>query len=234
VVQELVIRYGSSMAATISFYFDFISPYAYIGWKQIHAIARAHDREVVPVPILFAAILNANDTKGPAEIPSKRLYVFKDAFRRAAAQAIPLGPPPAHPFNPLLALRIASLPLEAAAQRLVIDTLFAAVWGGNGPGVTEPEVVATLLTRAGLDGASLVERAAGSDAKEAVRVATESAVTRGVFGVPSFDVDGEIFWGTDAFPFVEARLAGRDVIDSLDLSIWRDLPAQAHRKPSRD
>jgi 2-hydroxychromene-2-carboxylate isomerase len=87
--------------SALRFYFDFISPYAYLGWKQVHAFARTHALEVEVVPILFAALLNANETKGPAEIPAKRIFVFKDAYRKAHQLKVPFGPPPAHPFNPL-------------------------------------------------------------------------------------------------------------------------------------
>lgn len=218
------------MSAPLGFYFDFISPYAYIGWKRIHALAEKHGRKVVPVPILFAAVLDANHTKGPAEIPSKRVYVFKDAYRHAHLHHIPFGPPPAHPFNPLLALRIASLPDSAESRRRVIDILFDAVWSGGGPGVTDPEAVAHLLTREGLDGASLVARASAQEAKDAVRHATADALVRGIFGVPSIDADGEIFWGADSFPFVEARLEGRDPVANIDLTAWHELPAHVHRK----
>lgn len=218
------------MTGTLGFYFDFISPYAYIGWKRIFSLAETHGRTVKPVPTLFAALLDANHTKGPAEIPSKRAYIFKDAYRHAHLHHLPFGPPPAHPFNPLLALRIASLSLSDEDRRRVIDVLFDAVWSGGGPGVTEPEVVAKLLSTEGFDGAALVARAGTQEAKDAVRHATADALARGVFGVPTVDVDGELFWGTDAFPFIVARLEGRDPVANIDLAAWHDLPVHAQRK----
>jgi len=218
------------MPTDLTFYFDFISPYAYLGWKRVGAMAAKHGRRLRAVPILFAALLDANQTKGPAEIPAKRVYIFKDTYRNAHAQGIRFGLPPAHPFNPLLALRIASLPMEDAAQHGVVDALFDAVWSGAGPGVTDPEVVAQLLSQAGFDGPALVAAANTDDAKARVRTATSEALARGVFGVPSIDADGEVFWGTDAFPHIEARLEGRDPVATLDLSQWKDLPAQAVRK----
>src|SRR5512140_3653821 len=99
--------------SAIRFCFDYVSPYAYLAWTQIHALAARHGREVTPVPVLFAALLDAAGTKGPAEIPAKRGYVFKDVLRSAHRLRVPLVPPPAHPFNPLLALRVSSLDLEA-------------------------------------------------------------------------------------------------------------------------
>src|SRR5262249_60031058 len=95
-------RVSVAMANPIDFHFDFISPYAYLGWTQIHALAARHGRAVRPVPTLFAALLNHSGTLGPAEIPLKRVYIFKDALRTAQVFGVPLEPPPSHPFNPLL------------------------------------------------------------------------------------------------------------------------------------
>ncbi len=90
------------------FYFDFVSPYAYLASTQVHALAARVGREVELAPILFAGLLKAHETKGPAEIPAKRAYLAKDLQRKAHALAVPpLVWPPAHPFNPLVALRVA-------------------------------------------------------------------------------------------------------------------------------
>jgi 2-hydroxychromene-2-carboxylate isomerase len=212
----------------IRFYFDFISPYAYVAWKGVHALAAEHGREVEFVPILFAALLDAHGTKGPAEVPAKRAYVFKDALRRATMAGLRLVPPPAHPFNPLLALRVASLDFDAPTRRAVIDALFDATWG-DGPGVTDPATVAALLSRVGIDGEAAVREAATDAAKARVRARTEEAVALGVFGVPTMLVDGELFWGYDAFPCVAQRLRGEDPVTEAVLARWRDLPAAARR-----
>src|SRR6478609_9371424 len=134
----------------IRFYFDFISPYSYLAWTQIQGLAsRTHSR-IEPIPILFAAILNAIGQKGPAEIPPKRIYLFKDVYRRAHRFGVPLVPPPHHPFNPLLALRVASIPQSAGQRHQLINALFAATWGG-GSGIENPEQVAAIINRLGLD-----------------------------------------------------------------------------------
>src|SRR6476646_612833 len=111
---------------TVRFHFDFVSPYAYVAWTQIHRVVETRAAVVEPVPVLFAALLNAHGTKGPAEVPAKGVYVFKDASRKAHAAGLPpLEPPPTHPFNPLLALRV-TVAAPAAERRRVIDALFAA------------------------------------------------------------------------------------------------------------
>ena len=216
-------------AEPVRFYFDFLSPYAYIGWTQIHPLAERFGREVDAVPILFAGLLGAHGTKGPAEIPAKRVYVFKDVVRTARVLGLPLTPPPAHPFNPLLALRVASSDLDRAARRRLIDGLYRATWGG-GPGVSDPAVVARIADEAGLDGAALVAGAGRDQIKARVKAQTDEALALGVFGIPSILVDGELFWGYDSFGHVERRLAGRDPLDDVDLLRWKDLPASARRR----
>lgn len=216
------------MRRSIAFYFDVISPYAYLAWTRIHALAERHQREVEPVPILFAALLDHFGHKGPAEIAPKRIYVFKNVVRLAHGLGVPLSPPPAHPFNPLLALRIASLDGDPDIRRRRIDALFRAVWGG-GPGVTEPDAVARVLSEAGFDGDELVARAQDATTKARLRQYTDAALASGVFGVPTVLADGEVFWGVDALPHVDAFLAGDDPVTGDDLERWLALPVQASR-----
>lgn len=223
---------GVMSAAPIRVYVDFISPYAYLAWTQIHALAARHGRAVEPVPVLFAAMLDAWGHKGPAEIPPKRAYIFKDALRRARRAGVPLSPPPTHPFNPLLALRVASLPMDAVTQRALITGLFRATWGGGG-GVTDPAAVAAIADAAGLDGAAAVRAAGEVEAKERVRAQTAAAIAEGAFGVPTLVVDGELFWGFDAFDHIDARLRGDDPIDDAALLRWRDLEASSVRRAVR-
>ncbi len=225
----VVIGWGHiTMTAPLDFYFDVISPYAYLGWHDIHAFAGAHGRQVRPVPVLFAGLLNEHGHKGPAEIEPKRMYTFKNVARLAHDRGIAIDLPPAHPFNSLLAQRIAGLDMAEDARRGVIDALFDAVWAG-GPGVTEPDVVAEVLTRAGYDGAALVEQAQQPEAKARLRATTDAAVNAGLFGVPTIVCDGELFWGSDSLPHIARFLAGDDPVTPELVERMRRMPAQATR-----
>jgi 2-hydroxychromene-2-carboxylate isomerase len=194
--------------------FDFVSPYAYLAWHRLPALAARHGLAIVPVPVVFGAILGAHGTLGPAEVPAKRAYLVKDTVRAARAAGVPFGPPPAHPFNSLLALRVA---IQAPA---LIDRLFAAVWSGHGSGVDDPAVVAAIADDAGLDGAALVAAARTDDVKQRLRASTERAIARGVFGVPTMIVGGELFFGNDSFDHLDRFLAGRDPVTDEDLARW--------------
>jgi 2-hydroxychromene-2-carboxylate isomerase len=195
---------------TIDFYFDFISPYAWIGWHHARRVLGGHGSAIVPTPVLFAGLLSHHGTKGPAEVPAKARYVFKDVQRKAARAGLPrMTMPPAHPFRPLLALRVAGLPMEEAQRTAVIDALFAATWE-TGLGVDTEERVRVALASTGIDVDAAIATAEAEPAKARLRAATEAALAQGVFGVPSFVVDGELFWGVDSIELCEDFVQGRD------------------------
>jgi len=218
-----------SSAAPIRFCFDYVSPYAYLAWTQIHALAERHGRRVVPVPVVFGAILDARGQRGPAEIPAKRVYLFKDCVRLAHGFGVPLVPPPSHPFNPLLALRASSLPLSDEARRALVGQLFAAAWGGGG-GVAGPDEVAQAADAAGLDGEQVVRDAGAAEIKALLRRQTDEALDAGAFGVPTMLVGDELFWGVDSLPHLDRFLEGRDPVTAEMLARWASLPASAARR----
>jgi 2-hydroxychromene-2-carboxylate isomerase len=215
----------------IAFHFDFLSPYAYLAWTQIHGVAARHGATVTPVPTLFAALLNHGQTKGPAEIPAKRSYVFVDTLRSARHLGVPFGPPPAHPFVPLLALR-ACCAVEGDDRRRLIDALFAQAWGGQGVGCDTPETLARAATTARLDPARVVASATGPAAKDQLRRNTDDAIAAGVFGVPTMRTGPGptcLFWGVDSLAALERHLAGHEAVTEADLARWATLPAAASR-----
>lgn len=215
------------MPSPLLFYFDFVSPYAYLAATQVPALAARHGRELTMVPVVFAKLLDAHGTVGPAEVPAKRIYVFKDAWRKARRLGLgPLVPPPSHPFNPLLALRVATLPMESAEKVRLVRALFDATWK-SGSGVDTEERVVAAAASAGFDGAALVQNAQAPDNKERLKTATAEAVKLGIFGVPTLVVEGEIFWGIDGLELAEDLLAGRD--DTPKDFSWAERPATAQR-----
>ncbi|MBK8263473.1 MAG: 2-hydroxychromene-2-carboxylate isomerase [Nannocystis sp.] len=215
--------------ATLELYFDFISPFAYLAWERLPELAARLGRRIEPIPVLFAALLGHYGHLGPAEIPPKRAYIFKQVLRRAAERGIVVTPPPAHPFNPLLALRIAGLPLDGGTRLRIIDAFFRATWGGGG-GIADEAAVKRALAGAGVDPAPLIAAAGAPAAKATIRASTDAAIARGVFGVPTIFADGELFWGADSLEDLERFARGEDPIDPAALERWRDLPAAAERR----
>lgn len=195
--------------ATLRFYFDYISTNAYLAWLQMPTITRRYGWVLEPVPVLFAGLLEAHGTSGPAETPAKALWMWKNNLRKAALSGVPLNPPAFHPFNPLLALRVTSLARDLDECDDLITRLMEAVWV-NGEHVSEPAVVERACRDVGLDGAALVAEAATDAAKVRLRQQTDDAIARGVFGVPAMEAKGEIFWGYDDLPYLEMFMAGDD------------------------
>lgn len=181
--------------APVRFYFDYISPFAYLASLRVRALVAQVGRDVEPVPVLFAGLLNHFGHAGPAEVEPKRRWAFKQALRRAKRAGVTLEAPPHHPFNPLLALRVTHA--APANQRWsVIDALFAATWQ-HGRGVEQPNQVRDALGDIAVDVDELLTAAATPAIKAALTAATQEAAQAGVFGVPSFIVDRELYWGDD-------------------------------------
>lgn len=201
---------------TLDFYFDFISPYAYLAWANPRtgprALAARHGLALTLRPVLFAGLLEHWGQLGPAEIPAKRAFLVRDVLRHAARESIPLVYPKVHPFSPITLLRLALAEVSGARQAEVVDALFELAWA-SGDDLADPAVIAAALARRGLDGEALLARTRDDDVKAALRRATDEAAARDVFGVPTFIANGELFWGSDRADDVDRFLAGDDPVD---------------------
>ena len=212
----------------MQFYFDYISPYAYIAWTQIRALATKYDRTVEPIPVLFAGMLQASGRLGPAETPLMRRWMWKNVMRKCAGLGIPLKPPATHPFNPLLALRVTALEMADDQREQLIDLIFAAIWA-NSQNVTDVQIVGPLLSQVGLEPKMAFEQVQSPAIKLQIRENTAAAISRGAFGVPTMVVDGELFWGHDDFCYLEAFLQGKARYDTAELEAWVAVKASASR-----
>ena len=187
--------YNNVTAGTVptmiaDWYFDFISPFAYLQSKRL-----AHFAPGVSIrykPVLLGALLSAHGHKGPAEIPGKRLFTYRFAIWQAKRMGIVLKMPPEHPFNPLQLLRLA---IACDCSPDAVRSIFHFVWhDGRLPDL--PIEWAELISDPALaHGASMVN---APEVKEALRRNTDEAIARGIFGVPTLAIGDEIFWGVDA------------------------------------
>ncbi|MGO4778350.1 DsbA family protein, partial [Lysobacter sp. 2RAB21] len=107
----------------LRWYFDFISPFSYLQWRKLRSIAR--ERSIALVPVAFGAILAAHGNKGPAEIPGKREFTYRHVLWQARREGAELRFPPAHPFNPLAALRLC---VAAGNTPEAVDAIFDWIW----------------------------------------------------------------------------------------------------------
>jgi 2-hydroxychromene-2-carboxylate isomerase len=210
----------------VDFLFDYISSNAYLAWVKLLRMEGELGFTTRPVPVLFAGLLEAHGQLGPAEIRPKAMWMAANNLRKAALLGVPLRPPAFHPFNPLLALRVSGLPMAEDRRRALVGALLEAFWARE-LHVMDPEVVARVASEQGLDGPRLVAEAGQPEAKARLRAETDSAIARGVFGVPTMLVEGQLFWGFDDLPYLEMLLAGRDPLVRSDLAHWSRPPRPA-------
>ena len=216
------------MSAPLVFYFDVISPTPTSPGRRSTPCRAPRPRCRARAHPLRGAPQRLWPYKGPAEIPPKRVYIFKDVLRSAARLGVPLAPPPAHPFNPLLALRVASVPMPQDRQRALIHALYRATWGGGG-GVESTPRVAAAIAEVGLDPEATIREATSEVGKARVRARTEERWRAASSESPRSGPMAEIFWGLDALGHLDRFLAGQDPIDPAALARWSSLPSSASR-----
>ncbi|MDP6121316.1 MAG: 2-hydroxychromene-2-carboxylate isomerase [Rhodospirillales bacterium] len=181
---------------TADWYFDFISGFAYL---QFATLERLKGLEIRFRPVLFAGLLNYHGQLGPAEIPAKRTFTYRQWVWLAERHGIPFRMPPAHPFNPLPPLRLA---LALDCRRDAIAGIFDYLWAQGGD-ISDSAAWAGLCRDLGCD----PEIADAPAVKATLRQNTEEAVAAGIFGVPTLAIDDGLFWGFDAIDMAADFLA---------------------------
>jgi len=197
----------------ITFYLDFISPYAYLAFERLPEALEGLSYSVRYKPVLLGALVRQHGGKAPAEIPPKRQWTYRHVLWLGHANGIEIAMPASHPYNPLAHLRLAmSTSDDGTVSRLAAETIFRDVWRG-GEEASDPARLAALAARL------QPKRDAGSDESKALlKRNTDEALALGVFGTPAYVVDGRLFWGFDGLAMLRAWLAG---------DAWFDGPAWA-------
>jgi 2-hydroxychromene-2-carboxylate isomerase len=188
----------------LRFHFDVVSPYAYLAFERLPQALEGLSVEVSYQPVLFAGLLQHWENKGPAEIEPKRAWTFRQVAWLAHEHGVALDVPVQHPFNPLALLRLAlaCAPSGSTPSRRVCERLFHHVWKGGA------EANDAQRLKALRDALAPQRDPADDDVKLALKDATAQAASRGVFGVPTVEVDGRLFWGLDSLAMLAAYLRG--------------------------
>ncbi len=207
---------------TAIWYFDFISPFAYIALHRLRELPP--DVAIEYRPVLFAGILNHWGQKGPAELATKRRYTYRWSHWWARSLGLPLRYPAAHPFNPLHHLRLA---IACGSKPEAVRAIFEAVWT-TGRDASDQGGFATLCGQLGV----AAEVLGSPSLKDALKKNTDDAIAHGVFGVPTFEMDGELFWGADSIEFLKDFLKNPSVIRNEEMRRLDNLPTGAARRTS--
>ena len=187
----------------ITFYLDFISPYAYLAFEALPRALQGLSYSVGYKPVFLGGMLKHNGVLGPAEVPPKRHWIYRHVQWLAQHHGIPLDFPAIHPFNSLPLLRLAvACDAQGLPNRYACETVFQHVWTG-GADAADAERLDALA-----DALLPAQDPHGDAVKATLKAHTEEAIAHAVFGVPSFVVDGKVFWGLDALPMLRAYLEG--------------------------
>ena len=196
------------MTKRVTFFYDYGSAPSYVAYKRLPAIAERAGAEIENRPALVGGMFKTLGNQPPVDIPAKAAWFWADITRWAARHGVPFH------RNPHFA-GFRSLPLMRGAMvadqdgRLVAysDAVFDAMWA-KGLNLSDPAIVAGVLTGAGFDPAHIFAGAESDAAKTTLRAQTDAAIARGAFGVPTFFVGDTMFFGQDRLDFVEEALAG--------------------------
>ncbi len=211
-------RAGGKPSRTVEWYFDFLSPFAYLQSHRFDDFP--DDVEIIFRPILFAGLLVYWETKGPGQIPAKRLLTLRHTLWHAKRLNVPCGLPPKFPFNPLKALRLA---LSFGSDRATIETIFRCIWRDG----LLPEDEAGwqgIVDALGISKDDAEARVGQPEIKEALVENGRRAIEAGVFGVPTFILDGFVFWGADETDFLLDALADPGLLGTEEMIRIESLP----------
>jgi len=203
-------------------YFDLISPYSYLHLKQFHKLPG--DMEIEYVPVLFAGLLKHWENKGPAEVAPKRTYMYRQLVWLAAHLGTPYRMPPAHPFNPLHALRLV---IAAGPNRQNVETAFDMVWK-EGRDLQDPAELKELARR--LQVSDLQAALADEQVKSRLKANTDEAIAKGVFGVPTFLMGEVSFWGQDSMGMMLDYLKDPGLLETPEMRRVSSLPVGTARR----
>lgn len=188
------------MAKSFEFLFDFGGPNSYLAHKMLPDLCAQTGAEVVYTPILLGGLFKLTNNQAPlmryAETPAKRNYEMLEFDRFVKAHSIPFRMNPHFPINSLHLMRGAVAAQHLGCFMPYVETVMTAMWE-TGANMGEADIVRATLDAAGLDSAAILAKADDPEVKAELVANTEKAAERGAFGVPTFFVGDDMFWGKE-------------------------------------
>ena len=197
--------------ATLEFFFDCSSPWTWLAFRRIEALAEETGADLVWRPILVGGVFNAVNPsvyeQRERPVPAKARYYAKDLKDWARHEGVEIRTPVVFPVNSVKAMRGCLVADELGRLPAFASRVFEAYWQA-GQDVSQEPVIRALATEAGLDPDELMERIARDDVKARLRANTDELIERGGFGSPTMFVDGDdLYFGNDRLVLVRAALA---------------------------
>ena len=186
------------------FYFDFISPYAFIAHHKIIKLENNYKFKINYSPILLGGLHNLHEIKAPAFIPSKAKFMIRDCKMVAEKNKIKFKFNSYFPIRSLNLMRGVLVAEEDGIKDQYINKIFNAIWS-DGLNLNEEEVLIKVLKNIDINPKTFLLRAQSQNIKDQLRVKTNEAFKKGIFGAPTFVVKDKIFWGQDRLQYAIAE-----------------------------
>jgi 2-hydroxychromene-2-carboxylate isomerase len=193
----------------VEFFYDYASPFSYLADCRLPQIAARHAAEIVYRPAILGVLVVESGNQPPPSVPAKLAYMNADIRRWASRLNVPFVPNPAFPVRSITLMRAALVAQDDGVFPIFHQAMWQAMWT-EAANLADPAVIAAVLTRANLDAESIMRRTQDERVKARLKANCDEALARGAFGLPTFFVGGEMFFGNDRLEFVEDALAATD------------------------
>lgn len=215
---------GNDFMTEIKWYFDFISPFAYLQMAQFSHLPK--NIKLKPIPLVFGGLLAHWGQLGPAEISPKRKFVYRFFQWKADSLGVPFKMPPSHPYNPLSSLRLC---IAAGSKIEDVQVIYNVIYG---KGIQPDSEEGLGMMAQELNIKNPEEAINNINVKEKLKQNTENAIKDGVFGVPTFVVEDELFWGGDATDMMLDFLSNSALFETSEMKRISEMPMGKTRKHS--
>ena len=192
------------MIKPFEFYFDFISPYSFIAHQEIKKIERKESIKIKYKPILLGGLHNLHSIKAPAFIPAKAKFMIRDCKLISEKNKIQFKFNSYFPIKTLNLMRGTLVAEEDDFQKFYIDKIFNSIWK-DGLNMNDQNIVDKIIKNMEVNPKTFFLRTGSQNIKSSLKNRTDEAFNKGIFGAPTFYINGKIFWGQDRLEFAIAE-----------------------------
>ncbi len=191
---------------SVEFFFDIVSPASYLAWTQIPKLEAETGAEILYRPMFLPGIFEMAGSNTPITVPAKAKWIFEDFARFAKRYDVPFVMNEKFPLSSVYVMRGLNNFRNHTSFKKLGDQFYKAMWAQN-EDINDPEVVIRIVREAGIEPKEYQSAMNNPDNKKALVDVTQEAVSRGVFGAPTFFVGREMHFGQDRMDFIIEALA---------------------------
>lgn len=188
------------MTKFIDFYFDFSSPYAYIGYKEIKKLEKKNSFKIKFMPIFLGGLHNAAGITPAAFIKLKSKYMIEDTKLVSKKKNISFHFNSYFPIKTVNFMRGVLIAEKDNSEKNFIEKIFNAIWM-DGLNMNDPIVINKVLKNIDLNPEIFLKKVSDQKVKDKLRKLTDEALKKKIFGVPAFVVNKKMFWGQDRLSY---------------------------------